>query len=322
MALFKCNHFIEIDGIIFDGTESNVQCIRWQKCTYSTRAHIHIQYKYVIFVVTLMECWPSNGLFLVGQASVVIWFVRKKRTNINFFCRRPFKQINWLNFLLLVYFLSLHIFWILYGISVQLQLCVSRADIWDTNADNDCVLYNHGTCFMGKPVHWRAHSTPNRINKVEEKGLYYTVTPSYVSQIIHCSLKTPFIFHLFWWHSIVREGDTILITSQLVPASYISKFNIIQRIDHFSIRCSFSFYISSSRFSSSSSSSTSCFSSSFSLAFSLPLFVWRSFECLLLLLPSLPYVGYHITYSTYTRIIGRTLHHLIMFRICFWHFIG
>lgn len=293
-----------------------------------TKVHVlhACPYSYTIQICNI--CCYTDGVLAI-KWSIFGWtgfgghlICPKKRTNINFFCRRPFKQINWLNFLLLVYFLSLHIFWILYGISVQLQLCVSRADIWDTNADNDCVLYNHGTCFMGKPVHWRAHSTPNRINKVEEKGLYYTVTPSYVSQIIHCSLKTPFIFHLFWWHSIVREGDTILITSQLVPASYISKFNIIQRIDHFSIRCSFSFYISSSRFSSSSSSSTSCFSSSFSLAFSLPLFVWRSFECLLLLLPSLPYVGYHITYSTFTRIIGRTLHHLIMFRICFWHFIG
>lgn len=69
----------------------------------------------------------------------------------------------------------------------------------------------------------------------------------------------------------------------------------------------------------------SCYSSGFISSFfpvSMFLSIWRLFECLLLLLPSLPYAGCHIICSTCIRIIGRTLHHQIMFHICFSHFIG
>lgn len=48
----------------------------------------------------------------------------------------------------------------------------------------------------------------------------------------------------------------------------------------------------------------------------------RSSECSSRSSQFLAYVGYRTTCSTYTRIIGRILHHLIMCRICFWHFIG
>lgn len=78
---------------------------------------------------------------------------------------------------LIRYFILSGLFFISCFYFSQLQLRVSRADIWSTYVDNDCVLYYHGTCFMGQSVNWRAHSTPNRINKIEEEGLYCTFSP-------------------------------------------------------------------------------------------------------------------------------------------------
>lgn len=49
---------------------------------------------------------------------------------------------------------------------------------------------------------------------------------------------------------------------------------------------------------------------------------WRSYGCLLLLSPYSVSAGCHIICSMCTLIIGLTLHHLIMFRICSWHFTG
>lgn len=62
---------------------------------------------------------------------------------------------------------------------LQLQRCISCADLCDTDVNNDCLLYNHGTRSMGKSVNWRTYSTPNRINKIEEKGMCFVIVGSH-----------------------------------------------------------------------------------------------------------------------------------------------
>lgn len=134
-------------------------------------------------------------------------------------------------------------------------------------------------------------------------------------------MKAPFNIHSFWWHSTNVGEHKIWKQKQRHHQCwrcYLESTIKIERHStmnwpHYFFSCVFSFLFWTSSF---------YLHHNILFSFSFVFHLWRSYECLLLLLPSLPYVGCHIIYSTYTRIIGRTLHHLIMFRICFWHSIG
>lgn len=153
----------------------------------------------IVNVQYLLSHWSSDGCHMVYFRPYSLHrqfdlFIKKKLSTTKqnkkdkhnklcyFFSTKASKLIEFV-FLFsgFFFFLHLHHLFFIYlkyrmDKRLQLQLCISRADIRNTDVDNDCVLHNHGTCFMGQPVDWRAHSTPNRINKIEEKGLYFSHT--------------------------------------------------------------------------------------------------------------------------------------------------
>lgn len=81
---------------------------------------------------------------------------------------------------------------------LQLQCGVSCVNLCDTDVDNDCVLYNHGTRPVGKSVNWRTYTAPNRIDKIEEKGMCVYLELSWFILRIHFFIVVAIHRWTFW----------------------------------------------------------------------------------------------------------------------------
>lgn len=52
----------------------------------------------------------------------------------------------------------------------QLQYCISRAHLRNTNDDHGGLLFNYGQRAVGKQINWRAYTTPTGISQIQEEG--------------------------------------------------------------------------------------------------------------------------------------------------------